>query len=280
MGNVPGIDLLPAHCALLERAADHFWDDGRVRAVILGGSLACSIADFYSDMDVYVVARDGFFDAVFDERDPAALILGSPLFRFTIDAIPGGSRDYIITYPGPVKLDLMYHRESEIVPAPKWGGCVALKDASGLIEDVLVTSRDLAPPTPTSEELLELDQNFWTLCWYVFGKIVRGELWEALAGIHTIRRDAFLPMRDLTAGRPHEGYIRLETKLDPEMAEHLTGTLAPLEAGALYEALQTAISLYCDLRESLFELRGLTFDPAPEEEIEDEMDRLWAARGT
>jgi predicted nucleotidyltransferase len=280
MDNVPGIDLLPAHCALLERAVDHFRNDGRATAGILGGSLARNIADFYSDIDLYVVARDGFFDAVFDERDAAALALGSPLSRFTVDAIPGSSRDYIITYPGPVKLDLMYHRESEIVPAPKWDGCVALKDASGLIEDVLVRSRNLAPPTPTSEELLELDQNFWTLCWYVFGKIVRGELWEALDGIHTIKRDAFLPMRDWTAGRPHEGYRRLETKLDPEMAERLTGTLAPLEAGALYEALQTAISLYCDLRESLFELRGLTFDPAPEEEIEDDMDRLWAARGT
>ena len=163
MDNVPGIDLLPAHCALLERAVDHFRNDGRVTAVILGGSLARSIADFYSDIDLYVVARDGFFDAVFDERNAAALALGSPLFRFTVDAIPGGSRDYIITYPGPVKLDLMYHRESEIVPAPKWAGCVALKDASGLIEDVQVRSRDLAPPTPTSEELLELDQNFWTL---------------------------------------------------------------------------------------------------------------------
>jgi hypothetical protein len=65
----------------------------------------------------------------------------------------------------------------------------------------------------------------------VFGKIVRGELWEALDGIHTIRRDAFLPTLDWTAGRPHDGYRRLETKLDPEMAERLTGTLAPLEAG-------------------------------------------------
>ena len=57
---------------------------------------------------------------MFDGRDAAALALGSPLFRFTVDPIPGGSRDYIVTYPGPVKLDLMYYRET--VPAPKWAG--------------------------------------------------------------------------------------------------------------------------------------------------------------
>ena len=107
MDNVPGINPLPADCALLERAVDHYRNNGRVTTVILGGSLARSIADFYSDIDLYVVARDGFFVAVFDKRDAAALVLGSPLFRFTVDAIPGGSRDYINTYPGPVKLDLM-----------------------------------------------------------------------------------------------------------------------------------------------------------------------------
>ena len=64
-------------------------------------------ADFYSDVDLYVVTRDGSFDALFDEREAAALAAGSPLFRFAVDPIPGGSRDYIVTYPGPIKLDLM-----------------------------------------------------------------------------------------------------------------------------------------------------------------------------
>jgi len=244
--------------------------------MILGGSLAHGVPDSYSDVDLYVVARDESFDALFEESDIAALSVGSPLFRFTVDPIPGGSRDYIVTYPGPIKLDLMYHRESEIAPASKWSGCVVLKDVSGLMQDVLVRSRDLAPPAPTSEELLELDQKFWTLCWYVFGKIMRGELWEALDGIHTIRRDALLPMFDWRAERPHEGYRRLEIKVDPEAAKRLHETLAPLEAGALYDALQAEISLFLDLREPLFELRGLTPDSAVEEII-DEIVRRWEA---
>ena len=197
---------------------------------------------------------------------------------FTIEPIPGGSRDYIVTYPGPIKIDLMYHRETEIVPAPKWAGGVVLKDASGLVGNVLARSRNFAPPTPSSEELLELDKRFWTLCWYVFGKIMRGELWEALAGIHTIRSDMLLPMLDWTAGRPHEGYRRLDARLDPGMAQRLDDTLGPLEAGALYDALQAEISLFRDLCEPLFERFGSTYDTVPGEEINDEMVRRWNTR--
>ena len=38
MDNIPGLDLLPAHRALLERAVDYFRDDDRVAGMILGGS--------------------------------------------------------------------------------------------------------------------------------------------------------------------------------------------------------------------------------------------------
>lgn len=119
---------------------------------------------------------------------------------------------------------------------------------------------------------------FWTWCWYVFGKIMRGELWEALDGIHTIRSDALLPLLDWTTGKPHEGYRRLERKLDPEMAARLAATVVPLEAEALYQALQAAIALFRNLREPVFELCGVTFDPAPEETIRDEISRCWASR--
>jgi hypothetical protein len=155
---------------------------------------------------------------------------------------------------------------------------VVLKDASGFVGNVLAKSRNLAPPTPSSEELLEMDKRFWTLCWYVFGKIMRGELWEALSGIHTIRSDTLLPMLDWTAGSPHEGYRRLETRLDPEMAQCLEDTLGLLETGALYDALQAEISLFRDLCEPLFERFGSTYDTAPGEEIRDEMVRCWNAR--
>jgi hypothetical protein len=85
-------------------------------------------------------------------------------------------------------------------------------------------------------------------------------------------------MLDWTAGSPHEGYRRLETRLDPAMTERLGDTLGLLEAGALYDALQAEISLFRDLCEPLFERVGSTYDRVPGEEIKDEMVRRWNAR--
>jgi hypothetical protein len=40
MDNVPGLDLLPTHRALLEQTVTYFRDDDRMVGMILGGPLA------------------------------------------------------------------------------------------------------------------------------------------------------------------------------------------------------------------------------------------------
>jgi predicted nucleotidyltransferase len=274
------LNRLPQHRNLLERAVARFRDDDRVLGLVLGGSLALGGADFYSDVDLYVIVRDETFDAVFAERDAAAEAIGSPLFRFTVEPLPGGSRDYIVTYPGPVKLDLMYHRESEVVPGLKWEDRPVLKDDSGSLAVVVSRSAGSGPVRHAPEALAELEQKFWTWCWYVFGKISRGELWEALDGLHTIRTLALLPLLDRAAGRPHEGYRRLERKLDPRTSGLLAATVVPLQPGALYAALQAEITLFRELRVIVFDRYGLTFDPKPGEIIEEEISRRWAEEGS
>ena len=278
MNNVPGLDLLPAHRALLERAVNYFRDDDRIVGMILGGSLAHGAADLYSDVDLYIVARDESFEALFDERDDAARSIGSPLFSFAVDPVPGGSRDYIVTCPGPVKLDLMYYRESEVGLDQKWAGRRVLVDDSGSLETIVSRSATFRLDLPEPKTLLELDQKFWTWCWYVFGKIMRGELWEALDGIHGIRSRALLPMLDWISERPHEGYRRLESKVDPETAARLAATVSTLRPESLYAALQAEMDLFFDLRAAASDRFGLTFDPAPERALKDEMSRRWAAR--
>ena len=272
-----GLNRLPQHRSLLDRAVNHFRDDDRVLGLVLGGSLARGGADFYSDVDLYVIVRDEALDAVFAGRARAAEAIGPPLFRFAVDPVPGGSRDYIVTYPGPVKLDLMYHRRSELEPDQKWENGLVLKDDSASLAAVVSRSAGSDPGYLKPEVLAELDQRFWTWCWYVFGKIVRGELWEALDGVHTIRSHALLPLLDLAAERPHEGYRRLERKLDPVTAGSLAATVASLRPEALYAALQAEISLFRELRAIVFDRYSLPFDPEPGEIIEAEISRRWAA---
>ncbi len=276
-GRLPSLDQLPEHRKLLERAVARFRDDVRVLGLVLGGSLAQGVADFHSDIDLYMVVRDEAFDGIFAERDALVPAVGSPLFGFDVDPIPGGSTDHIVIYEGPIKFDFMYLKESDFKPAPKWAGCVVLKDMSGHVGDVVARSERLAPPQPATEELLELNQKFWTWCWYVFGKIVRGELWEALDGIHGIRSQALVPLLDWAAERPHEGYRRLE-KTDPESASHLVVTVAAVEPQALYAALQAEMELFRSLRVIVFDRFGLTFDSRAEEVLESEMSRRWVAR--
>jgi predicted nucleotidyltransferase len=280
LDSLAALNRLPQHRNLLERAVARFRDDDRVLGLVLGGSLALGGADFYSDVDLYVIVRNESLDAVFAERDAAAEAIGSPLLRFTVEPLPGGSRDYIVTYPGPVKLDLMYHRESEVVPGPKWEDRPVLKDDSGSLAVVVSRSAGSGPDRHAPEALAELEQKFWTWCWYVFGKISRGELWEALDGLHTIRTLALLPLLDWAAGRPHEGYRRLERKLDPRTSGLLAATVVPLQPGALYAALQAEITLFRELRVIVFDRYGLTFDPKPGEIIEEEISRRWAEEGS
>ncbi len=86
--DVPDLDRLPAHRALLERALDNFGDDDRVPGPVVGGSLASGGADFYSDVDLYVISRDEDSDAVFAERDAAGAI-GSRSFASPWSPCPG-----------------------------------------------------------------------------------------------------------------------------------------------------------------------------------------------
>ena len=174
----------------------------------------------------------------------------------------------------------MYLRESDLGPHPRWDGCVVFKDTDGRLGAVVARSEARGPHRPSAEDLAELNQKFWTWCWYAFGKIERGELWEALDGLHNIRGLVLVPLLlDWTAERRREGYRRLERKTNQEQASRLSATLAPMRARALHAALRAEVELFRELRAAVLDRYGLTIDPAPEEVLESEMSRRWAARG-
>ena len=153
------------------------------------------------------------------------------------------------------------------------------KDTDGRLGAVVARSEALVQPRPSAEDLSELNQKFWTLCWYAFGKIERGELWEALDGLHNIRGLVLVPLLDWTAERRREGYRRLERKTNQEQASRLSATLAPMRARALHAALRAEVELFRELRAAVLERYSLSIDLAHEEVLESEMSRRWGARG-
>ena len=94
----------------------------------------------------------------------------------------------------------------------------------------------------------------------------------ARRALDTIRSLALL---DRAAERPHEGYRRLERKLDPRTSGSLASTVASLQPGVLYAALQAEIALYRELRAIVFGHYGLPFDPKPGDVIEAEISLRW-----
>jgi len=173
----------------------------------------------------------------------------------------------------------MYLREPDLGPHPRWDGCVVLKDADGRVGATVARSEALGLGGPSEEDLSELNQKFWTLRWYAFGKIERGELWEALGGLHSIRTLALVPLLDWSAERPHEGYRRLEGKTNRAQASRLLATVAPMRAGALHAALRAEVELFRELRAAVLDRYGLSIDLANEEVLDSETSRRGAARG-
>ena len=264
---------LPDHRRLLERALEWLCDDDRIAGVVLGGSFADPTVDTDSgsDLDLYVVVRDGAFESIFADRDAIAAAIGDPLFGFVPDHLPGGDRDYVVLYDGPVKVDFVYVPWSDFDPAWKWSSVRPLYDATGRIADVVAASRDRSPPQPTSEALRAHNEGFWIQCWYVHTKIERGERWAALDGLHTIRTQVLCPLLAWSTGTPEEGYRRLERRLesasDSTLPDRFAATVATPDRASLSSAMDATIDCYLELRDAVADRYDFSFDPDPERAV-------------
>jgi hypothetical protein len=273
------LDQFPEHQRMLDAVVASYRDDPRVAGVLLGGSNVAGGMDFYSDVDLDVMVADAAFDAVFAERDRVLAAVGRPLFRFIAD-IPGGEHLSVVLYDspaGPVKLDVEYHRASAIVPTWWLTRCRLLFDRTGALASTLAASAGLRPSAPRIEDLQELNQKFWPWCWYAFGKIVRGELWEAVDALHIIRTRTLVPLIAWAAGFRLEGSCRLERQADADLLRRLAATITLPERAPLYAALQASIDLYDTLRVPVFSRYGVQATPRAEDTVRQAIVAHWAA---
>lgn len=275
MKNSPALNEFAEHRRLLERAVNYFQPDDRIIALVVAGSIANGGVDFYSDVDLYIVTNEKSFDAVFAERDLAAEAVGQPLLRLIPDyKSKKGDQQYVVTYSNLIKVEYVYYRPKDMTPSPKWKNCLIFKDTNDFAAQIKAESQQAIPPQPTAEALLALNQLFWTFAWYSFGKIMRGELWEAFCAVDGIRSLAILQMLAWRNSYSHEGYRRLETKAEHYRSK-LTETVAVLEAESLYTALQAEIRLFTELRDALFARHSLRYESEPEDVIKSEILHRW-----
>lgn len=183
---------------------------------------------------------------------------------------------YIAVYDGPVKADFNYLRQSAVKPNWKLANRLALTDADGTLVGTIHASLGLGPPSPSRETLEALHNKFWTWCWYVFGKIARGELWEALDGVHTIRSLVLVPVTVWDAGCPWEGYRRLESRLNDQVRARLANTVSTLDTVGLYTTLHAEIGLFRDLQTRVWPRYGAPVDETAGHRIEQAIRDAWA----
>jgi hypothetical protein len=185
---------------------------------------------------------------------------------------------YIAVYDGPVKVDFNYVRLATATANWKMAARLVLKDTNEALRDVIRASAGLAAPPPSPEMLDALYNKFWTWCWYVFGKIARGELWEALDGVHTIRSLALVPLAEWDAGSTREGHRRIESRLSADVRMRLAATVSSLDATALYTVLQSEIDLFRDLQARVWPRYSVPFDETTGRVIREAIRSAWARR--
>jgi hypothetical protein len=273
------LDKFPKHKDVLKNAIDYFAEDDRVPGLFISGSIVSGTMDEYSDIDLDVIVRDDEFESVFSERDRAVESIGRPLARFIADHLPIRVDMFIVLYEGPVKLDLDYIRASVLEPNWRWSRRHILKDTDGFLDDIVSRSKGLEAPSLSKERILNLDEKFWTWCWYVFGKIQRGELWEALDGIHGIRTLAILSFFYSVVDLYNEGYRRLERKIPPDLVGNFRETIPQMTEASLFSALQSMISLYVELRGRVSEAQGIEFDTEKQTYVLEAIRSRWGESG-
>lgn len=288
---------LHLHRQRLQQILDLLVGRSDVEGVLLGGSFAYGKPDEFSDIDLYIVTTNDQFEQLFRDHDSIAQTAGSVVSAFIADHNPGGEYDYIVLYEDLVKVDFMYVRLDEMRPSHKWARCRLLFDRRGRLQQLHEDSA--APPAPEAEAtaveeveasvseayvqsdevLCAVSQKFRAWCWYAFGKLMRGELWEALEATNVIRSRALLPMiYDLIGGQP-EGYRRLESKMSQLLGEQLRSTVGVYQEDSIYRALQNEIRLFFSLEQEVFARRNLSADVRGLDRILCEIERVMAQRG-
>jgi len=176
------------------------------------------------------------------ERKEIAASLGHMLAAFTGEHV-GEPRLLICLYAEPLlHVDLKF---------------VSLNDVPKRVEDPAVLwerdgrvtqafSRSIAEyPTPSPAWI---EERFWIWVHYGATKIARGEIFEAIDFLSSLRNIVLGPMILRRGGKRPQGVRKIEM-LAPELGEQLKRTVATYDAAECLRALRASVDIYRTLRD-------------------------------
>ena len=241
---------LPDHRRVAEKALQLLAEDDRVLGLYLAGSFAHGHPDLYSDIDIYCLVSDADREVAEREHEQFRVSVAPIITEFPATHL-GDPHQFIVFYEAsiPVHVDYQYRISEELVPRAKDKHVLIVLDRTGELGAWKRRSGDLPDEVaPTVDDLQYLEDRFWGWCWYAYGKIARGELWEARDAVEYIRTHVLVRLgHHLHALRP-EGNRQLEFKLDTRLLGILRRTIPPNHTTASYcDALRQIIDGYTQL---------------------------------
>lgn len=235
--------LPPSHAAFLKQALEVIPGTPGVDGLAAGGSFIIDEVDALSDLDLVVAVDPASWPEILDRRMLIARSLGPLLAGFTGEHV-GEPRLLICLYGPPllhidlkfISLDDLHERVED--PVILW-------DREGKLKSALARAGAMYPPADRAW----IEDRFWIWAHYLADKIERGELFQALDTLAFLRARVLGPLALERVGAPPDGVRRIELRAR-ESAARLRKTVATHDAASCVRALEAAIDLYLELRET------------------------------
>lgn len=220
--------------------------DDNVIGLAVAGSWLTNEIDEFSDLDLILVTRQkvsGDKDLMLDY----AKKLGDFLSGFTGEHV-GEPRVLICLYSNPLlHVDLKFVTIDEFhyrIETP-----ALLIDKNRQLENAISDSQAKFP----YPDYQWIEDRFWTWVHYALLKIGRGEYLEAFDFFGFLRMVVFGPLLHIKNDSLPRGVRKVETELEEEDLNKLKQTIPSYNRQSLLNSLKNAVSLYRQLRTSLFD---------------------------
>jgi len=235
----------------LLKACEVGWNEPDVVGMGLAGSFADGKPDAYSDLDVRMVLANGAFDRIFPRRLELARNCGPLLAAFTGEHV--GEPNLLITlYEDLVHVDYLFAEVSQTAEKNEGRRTLVLWQR----DDEVVQAFSRTYVADPVREVTYAESRIWTWVWYVQTKILRGELWEAVSGLNSVRDVVLFRLLAIARAQRYRGARYAEESL----GEHRTDfarTLATIDQESLLSALRAEVDLYLRLADPLLALHGV-----------------------
>jgi hypothetical protein len=253
--------------------------DPRLVAGWLEGSLAEGTADPYSDVDLYLAARDAAADAVWAER--LELIGGvKPILASADMTFAGGMRALGCLVEGPIKVDVVFLAVRDVPTYPHrfvrplWGPAPAPEGQADLDPSPEEIRRALEPLVR-----MTLQGGLWPI------RVLGRRQWDTFVYIELLLIEtAIVPLMLLEHDQRALQYNQFSrtNRLPPAQrteVENLANAVVVAAATRTYEALLPPhLAIYrqiCRYGRAAFERYGLDFPPRLEDELIAFYQREW-----